>query len=819
MKKYYLIIIVSVLLITGTAYALPNNSTYTENVIPYFHNTYGIGLNGNRYLYSFITNSTSTTNYVSNVLSVGSTSPTVALNVQGKGAFSDKLSVSASQYFACLGGCSGGTLAGGIVEGVSFTGGLGAHFRSTEVLPTPSMDCWIASGDVSPDGYGMKCVNGSITAVLIDTYTAGANGRPANLFYVIGPGMAGIGTSSPFGRLSVEGDAGGTTTLLVKPFNVQTAPIVDIMAPGGASSIFQIASSSRIDITTSATLNTGLNMYGNVNDFYQLNIQNKNAGVNASGDLSITADNGDENTHYINLGTNNSNGAKAPFTTANETYLYSVSDTLNIGALGANNAIKFFTTGGINTPAQRLVIASNGNVGLGTTTPYNILSVVGTTTAAVFEATSTATSTARNGWNIQGGCYAIASVCVTGGGGSGSGTVNSGLLSQVAYYAANGTTVSGSSTLVVAQTTDFSMGVLNQGRVGVGTSTPGSMLSLGASDTGWNFTPGTSTINTTGGLNVVKGCFSQNGSCLSGSVGIGTTGWFPYYAANGDKVTATSTIFVDSMSEVGLGTTTPAWALNVAGTRPSIGLTDNLAGTNDKHWVISNMGGNLYFSTSTDVFATSTPAAFSVNRNKPAGISVSSSTPSAQLTINTSNSGYANAAYVGSSSAAASFRIDNSGNIFAPNTLGSGANQTGYWCYDANGQFIRDTTTCLISASKFKKNITPINSGLDEVLAMKPVNYYLKNPLGNNDAVQQFGFIAEDAEKVDPRLVTYDNKGDIHGFRYEQYTAVLTKAIQELNTKVEQGTNVVQEYWQWILISILFGGLAYQQIQIRRLQK
>lgn len=491
------------------------------------------------------------------------------------------------------------------------------------------------------------------------------------------------------------------------------------------------------------------------------------------------------------------------------------SSELDLPFISQNNVLYMGSANKVSGNAN-FTFDGSGKVGIGTTTPYNTLSVVGTTTAAVFEATSTATSTARNGWNIQGGCYAIASVCVTGGGGSGTGTVNSGLISQVAYYAANGTTVSGSSTLVVAQTTDFSMGVLNIGRVGVGTTSPGSMLSLGASDTGWNFTPGTSTINTVGGLNVVKGCFSQNGSCLSGSVGIGTTGQFSYYASNSDKVTATSTIFVDGMSEVGIGTTTPGWALNVAGTRPSIGLTDNLAGTNDKHIVISNNGGILYIGSSTDAFGTSTPSALSLNPKKPAGISVASTTPSAQFTVNTSNSGYSSAVYVGSSTSAASFRIDNSGNIFAPNTLSSAANQTGYWCYDANGQFIRDTTTCLISALKFKKGITPINAGLDEVLAMKPVNYYLKNPLGVNDAIQQFGFIAEDAEKVDPRLVTYDNKGEIHGFRYEQYGAVLTKAIQELNTKVEQGKNVVQEYWQNILLFLFGIYVAYNEYSKRK---
>lgn len=163
-------------------------------------------------------------------------------------------------------------------------------------------------------------------------------------------------------------------------------------------------------------------------------------------------------------------------------------------------------------------------------------------------------------------------------------------------------------------------------------------------------------------------------------------------------------------------------------------------------------------------------------------------------------------------------QIDNTGKVYFPSTASSGATQTGYWCYDGNGQLIRDTVTCLISALKFKKDVTPINAGLDEVLRLTPVNYYLKNPMSENDKGEQFGFIADEAEKVDPRLVTYDANGDVHGYRYEQYTAVLTKAIQELDAKVEN-KNGINGQVEIILIIILGGGMIYQQMQIRKLKK
>jgi hypothetical protein len=82
---------------------------------------------------------------------------------------------------------------------------------------------------------------------------------------------------------------------------------------------------------------------------------------------------------------------------------------------------------------------------------------------------------------------------------------------------------------------------------------------------------------------------------------------------------------------VGIGTTTPNWNLQVAGTRPSIALTDSVAGTDLKHWLLSSMGGNFYLGTSSDAFATATPAAFSVLNNGNVG--VASSTPWGVFTV------------------------------------------------------------------------------------------------------------------------------------------------------------------------------------------
>lgn len=146
------------------------------------------------------------------------------------------------------------------------------------------------------------------------------------------------------------------------------------------------ATSTVLNLSTALTVNTNswlpnapIQIGCNVNSYCQLGMQNRSNGNQASTDLVAQADNGSDSTHYIDLGINGSTGASAPFTTANHAYLYSIDDTLNIGALGASASLTFNTSGGM-TARERARITAAGLFGIGTTSPMALFSITASTT-------------------------------------------------------------------------------------------------------------------------------------------------------------------------------------------------------------------------------------------------------------------------------------------------------------------------------------------------------------------------------------------------------------------------------------------------------
>jgi hypothetical protein len=120
----------------------------------------------------------------------------------------------------------------------------------------------------------------------------------------------------------------------------------------------------------------------------------------------------------------------------------------------------------------------------------------------------------------------------------------------------------------------------------------------------------------------------------------------------------------------------------------------------------------------------------------------------------------------------------------------SSASTTGTVCWTtgANNLTVDTTTTCLASDGRLKKNVDPLDVGLNEVMKLKPVSYELKSD--PTHIGRQVGLIAQDVIKVDPRLASVyqsgPDEGTPSGVRYEQMVALLVKAIQEQQQEIDQ---------------------------------
>jgi len=96
---------------------------------------------------------------------------------------------------------------------------------------------------------------------------------------------------------------------------------------------------------------------------------------------------------------------------------------------------------------------------------------------------------------------------------------------------------------------------------------------------------------------------------------------------------------------------------------------------------------------------------------------------------------------------------------------------------------VTDTITEL-SMREMKTNIEPIENILPSVLQMQGVQFDWKKD--EDKGLTNYGFIAEDVDKILPNLVSHDEEGKAQGIQYSKMTAVLLEAIKEQQVQIEE---------------------------------
>lgn len=282
------------------------------------------------------------------------------------------------------------------------------------------------------------------------------------------------------------------------------------------------------------------------------------------------------------------------------------------------------------------------------------------------------------------------------------------------------------------------------------------------------------------GLNLAKSGFFANGSGGTGtsalygggnSFNMVNTLAFPLTLATNQVVR----LFISGTGAVGIATSTPYYGLTIASTTgPQMSLSNGKGVT---QWTFRNAGGNLYFATTTiDGIATSTTASLQVDVN---GI--------------VSFGNYANC-------------------NGTTNALGI-----------TSGQILCDS---LVSDQRLKTPLQPVdNSSLNRILALNPGTFYWKDLTNHNttDPRQQYGFIAQDVEKIYPTAVGQSPDG----YKTLDKTVLIPDIVNSIKILAqEKGLAPIEKSsddWKWwsvsIAIFVLFGIVIWQQKQIYNLKK
>lgn len=242
----------------------------------------------------------------------------------------------------------------------SFSNGVGASNTTYYCIVNPSaVDEWeVGLGTL--DGTG-----------LILTRTTVYKSSNTDAAVVFTAGTKTIFCTYPSDK-SVNYDASGNLQVAGTTFTVSAAIAATAIAATGVVTVTS-ATNSPFVVNNGGTGTplpfSAASFFSDVNSYSQINYQNLNAGNNASTDLVLTADNGNDTTNYVDFGINSSTYSLGTFTISgiNDGYLYSQSTNLAIGVAAAGKSVKFFQGGTLAANEVARFAPTTNNLLVGTT--------------------------------------------------------------------------------------------------------------------------------------------------------------------------------------------------------------------------------------------------------------------------------------------------------------------------------------------------------------------------------------------------------------------------------------------------------------------
>jgi hypothetical protein len=91
------------------------------------------------------------------------------------------------------------------------------------------------------------------------------------------------------------------------------------------------------------------------------------------------------------------------------------------------------------------------------------------------------------------------------------------------------------------------------------------------------------------------------------------------------------------------------------------------------------------------------------------------------------------------------------------------------------------------SSARYKTNIAGFRAGLSLVNRLRPISFNWKD-----GGMRDLGFGAEEVEKIEPLLVTYNAKGEVEGVKYDRINVLLVNALKEQQEQIEQQQELIR---------------------------
>ncbi len=421
-------------------------------------------------------------------------------------------------------------------------------------------------------------------------FYTGANNR----LVISSSGNVGIGTTSPFAKFSLAGDAylGGNVTA------------TGTLAVAGAATL-----SSTLDVTGNTTLAnaTTTNIFSTTAS--STNLFSTSASFGSLSVLGALTQTGLGTSTVVGAFTNT--GAATFGSTLGVSGLSTFAGLISTASstIGDGSQAAGLTIFGGATTTGNAYFA--GRVGINTTSPESSLHVVASSfaTLPVFERTGNS--------NIQFSALRVLGTKLSDMSDGFGATITFDIqddagventIGSIGALRSDGSDTTGalSFTTCVSSSCSEKMRLSSAGNVGIGSTTPSAKLVVGGdmfldgSSRYINFgtaaqgTNGYGFRDNAGTLQIKNSGGSWTDIPTSASGASGTTGQFPYFSAD-NTLTGTSSIYLATSGNVGIGTTTPTGRLEIdQPTGASAGLRINASGTQNPNFIFSEAGTNKW---------------------------------------------------------------------------------------------------------------------------------------------------------------------------------------------------------------------------------